>query len=171
MDDRSIILGIWNFILDSDFDACSPSLTGVVLGASCIQELNWTFCWNLLAQTPLLTGISCIFSFEGSDVVVQLLVLFSWGNSYFIRLWRYQGFIVWNFAGDVLKIRHNPRILEINISGVLSCELCWTSSTQIGWILPSLIKVTDKDLSSNTTWYWGETWPVNGFNTRETNPT
>ena len=54
--------------------------------------------------------------------------------------------------------------------GVLLFDMCSKISVQFGGIAHSLMNGTVKNLSSNTTWNLGETWPVSGFRTRDTDP-
>ena len=56
------------------------------------------------------------------------------------------------------------------LSGASLCEMCCTISIQFRGIMLSLMNVTVENSLSNTTWNWGETWPVSGFRTRTNDP-
>ena len=165
VDSRLVILGI--------FDAFFISREVSPLGAldDCWEKQNFfkfdvcqtppesVHSINSETHSPSLAGTS--FTCGLGCNCVRMLLLFS-GATLGSRLG--------GFLRSSLRYWVNQVFLRSIWSGAPICDLRYTRYVQFGVIVPSLMNGTVDNSSSNTTWNWGETWPVSGFITRDTYP-
>ena len=123
-------------------------------------SLNGRFC-DSEVHSSLLSGPSFTYSLDGNDAIV-LYLLYAFGTSLGSCL------RILLVSYSIYGVNHVS--LRSIIYGAPLYDLCYTIYVQFFIIVPSLINGAVENLSSNTTWNWGETWPVSGFRTRDTYP-
>ena len=108
---------------------------------------------SLNTDALLLAGHSCTYGTDCVDVTFSGANFGSWLR---VSLWYSSRY----------------RVNQLPLSSILSFpplyRLRWTRSVQFGGIVISLMNITMENSSSNTTWNWGDTWPVAWFRTRYT---
>ena len=112
---------------------------------------------NSEIDAPSLTGIYCMWGTDCNNTSVILLL-----SGETIGLWLGVSMGSYSIYGV------NQVSLRSIFSDAPLCEMRCKIFVQFGGIVPSLMNKAVKISSSNTTWNWGETWPVYGFRTRAT---
>ena len=153
------------------FDPFSTSRDGIPMGTLDYFWSKWTFGKFDTFITPSetgrsvtsdtastsLNGISCTCCTDCGGVIISLLFYcVTFGTCVGVSLGYY------SISGV------NQIYLRSIVYGAPLCDLSCKRYFQFGGMVPYLMNGTVENSSSNTTWNWGETWPVVGFRTRVT---
>ena len=146
---------------------------GIPLGALYYFSAEWTFNKFDVYQTPLEAGCS-ITSETGTPSPTELSFTYSIDcNDMSIFILFYGATLGW-WLGVLIGSSSNYGVNQVYLGsifyGAILCKLIFTRSIQFGSIMPYLINGTVENSSSNTAWNWGDTWTVDGFRSRATDP-
>ena len=89
---------------------------------------------------------------------------------FIIIIWNNARLVSWSFYGIFFRIWSEPGILKVNILRCTDLLAALHTICPIWGYRASPHEWNRGKTSSNTTWNWGDTWPVYGFRTRVTYP-